>query len=171
MGQVQGWAAQWRDAQGVIPIQVCAWRKSARQTRLTLETLHRTARRKGRKLRPRTMQMAGYVVLVGTLRDQSPERLLELYRYRRQVELAFKRLKWLLQRGHLKKTDPQGAKAWLQGNVFVSVLIESLLVVGGRFSPWGYLPASGQATVPLARGVLDAPPAEAGRQSDALVAR
>ncbi len=32
-----------------------------------------------------------------------------------QIEWAFKRLKLLLQMEHLKKTDPQGAKAWLQG--------------------------------------------------------
>jgi len=46
-----------------------------------------------------------------------------------------------LQLGHLKKTGPQGAKAWLQGKVFVSTLIESLLVVGECFSLWGYFTA------------------------------
>ncbi|KAF1046325.1 MAG: hypothetical protein GAK38_02565 [Xylophilus sp.] len=66
VGQVQGWPAQLRDAQGIIPVQVCALKKSARQTRITLEKLHRTAKRKGRKLRPRTLEMAGYVVVVST---------------------------------------------------------------------------------------------------------
>ena len=54
-------------------------------------------------------------------------------------ELAFKRLKSLLQLGHLKKTDPQGAKAWLQGKLLIASLIETLIAVGERFSPWGYL--------------------------------
>ena len=64
--------------------------------------------------------------------------LLELYRCRWQVELGFKRLKSLLQLGHLKKTDPQGAKAWLQGKLLIASLIEALIAVGDRFSPWGY---------------------------------
>ncbi|WP_325344740.1 transposase [Xylophilus sp.] len=97
--------------------------------------------------------------------------MLELYRHRWQIELAFKRLKSLLQLGHLKKSDPQGAKAWLQGKVFVSLLIESLLVVGERFSPWGYFLASGQTAMSLARDLPDAPSADASRQSSALAAR
>lgn len=171
VGQVQGWSAQLRDAQGIVPVQVCALRKSARQTHIALEKLHRTAKRKGRKLHPRTMEMAGYVVVVSTLCDESPEQLLELYRRRWQIELAFKRLKSLLQLGHLKKSDPQGAKAWLQGKVFVSLLIESLLAVGERFSPWGYFLTSGQEAMSLARDVSDAPSADAGRQSSAFAAR
>jgi hypothetical protein len=42
--------------------------------------------------------------------------ILEMYRGRLQVELTFKRLKSLLALGHLKKVDPQGAKAWLQAS-------------------------------------------------------
>ena len=73
------------------------------------------------------------------------------YRYRWQVELAFKRLKSLLHLGHLKKTDPVGAKAWLQGKLFVATLIETLIAVGERFSPWGYFLAEGRpAPLPMA---------------------
>lgn len=138
VGQPQGWLAQVRDERGIIPVQVCALKKSAQQRRISEEKLRRIAKRKGRTLRPRTIELAGYVIVVSTLCDESPGRLLELYRHRWQIELAFKRLKSLLQLGHLKKTDPQGAKAWLQGKVFVSTLIESLLAMGERFSPWGY---------------------------------
>jgi len=38
----------------------------------------------------------------------------------------------------LKKTDQDGAKAWLQGKLFVATLNETLIAVGERFSPWGY---------------------------------
>jgi hypothetical protein len=41
-----------------------------------------------------------------------------------------KPVKSLLQLGHLKKTDPEGAKTWLQGKVFVAALIETLIAVG-----------------------------------------
>ena len=54
------------------------------------------------------------------------------------IELSFKRLKSLLQLGHLKKTDKEGAKAWLQGKLLVACLIETLIFTAERFSPWGY---------------------------------
>ena len=60
------------------------------------------------------------------------------YRRRWQIELAFKRLKSLLQLGHLKKVDKEGAKAWLQGKLLVACLIETLILTAERFSPWGY---------------------------------
>jgi hypothetical protein len=51
----------------------------------------------------------------------------------------------------LKKTDQQGAKAWLQGKLFVATLIETLLAVGQHFSPLGYfLPAEQTAALPVA---------------------
>jgi IS4 transposase len=64
--------------------------------------------------------------------------IMEFYRKRWQVELAFKRLKSLLQLGHLKKYDEDSAKAWLQGKLLVACLIETLILTAERFSPWGY---------------------------------
>jgi hypothetical protein len=60
-------------------------------------------------------------------------------------------LKSLLHLGHLKKTDPAGAMAWLQGKLFVAALIETLIAVGERFPPWGYfLLESRRPPVPMA---------------------
>ena len=68
-----------------------------------------------------------------------------MYRGRWQVELAFKRLKSLLGLGHLKKTDAEVAKAWLQGKLLVAFLIEALIASAERFFPWGYpLPPEAQ---------------------------
>ena len=47
-------------------------------------------------------------------------------------------VKSLLQLGHLKKIDKEGAKAWLQGKLLVACLIETLILTAERFSPWGY---------------------------------
>jgi len=74
-----------------------------------------------------------------------------MFEQRWQIELAFKRLKSLLQLGHLKKTDSEGAKAWLQGKLWVAVLIEMLIAVGERFSPWGYVYTAARTPLPLAR--------------------
>src|SRR5262249_13562374 len=130
--------AQMRDKHGTVSLRVCAIKKSAKQTRQELKRIHRRASKKGIETKAQTLEMAAYVVVLTTLQDIEPGVVLELYRYRWQVELAFKRLKSLLQLGHLKKTDPGGAKAWLQGKLFVAALIELLIATGERFSPWGY---------------------------------
>jgi len=151
VGQARAWPAFVRDDQGTIPVRVCALRKSAEQKRKAQAKLREVASRKGRKLQPDTLEAAGYVVVLTTLPEVSAQQILELYRHRWQIELAFKRLKSLLQLGHLKKTDPVGAKAWLQGKLFVATLIETLIAVGERFSPWGYfLPEEHRAAVSLA---------------------
>lgn len=151
IGQARAWPAVMRDEHGSIAVRVCALKKSAEQTRKSQEKVRQIASRKGRELQPDTLEAAGYVVVLTTLPEVAPARILELYRHRWQIELAFKRLKSLLHLGHLKKTDPVGAKAWLQGKLFVATLIETLIAVGERFSPWGYfLPQERQPSVPLA---------------------
>ena len=64
--------------------------------------------------------------------------VLETYRGRWQVELAFKRLKSIIGLGHLRKVDIDGARAWLHGKLLVAFLTEALIIAGTTFSPWGY---------------------------------
>jgi hypothetical protein len=151
VGQARDWPAWVRDDQGTIAVRVCAIKKSAEQTRKSQGKLREVASKKGRNLQPDTLEAAGYIVVLTTLPDVSADQILEMYRHRWQIELAFKRLKSLLHLGHLKKTDPVGAKAWLQGKLFVATLIETLIAVGERFSPWGYfLPQEQRSTQSLA---------------------
>ena len=151
IGQARAWPAVMRDEHGSIAVRVCALKKSAEQTRKSQQKVRQIASKKGHELQPDMLEAAGYVVVLTTLPDVPPALILELYRHRWQIELAFKRLKSLLHLGHLKKTDPVGAKAWLQGKLFVATLIETLIAVGERFSPWGYfLPKDRQPSVPVA---------------------
>lgn len=92
--------------------------------------VRKTAARKKRRLPPETLEVAGYILVLTTRTETDAANILELYRYRWQIERAFKRLRSLLQLGHLKTTDPEGAKAWLQGQL--------LIAVGERFSPRSY---------------------------------
>lgn len=64
-----------------------------------------------------------------------PDQILEAYRLRWQVELAFKRMKSILGFGHLPKKDPASARAWLHGKLFVSLLAEHLIAAADAFSP------------------------------------
>jgi hypothetical protein len=171
-GQAGSWMAQMQDGQSVMTVRVCAIKKSVEQTRRAQDKLRKQAKKKQRRLKPETLEAAGYVIVLTTLMDLPAEMVMELYRVRWQIELAFKRLKSLLQVGHLKKTDPQGAKAWLQGKLLVAALIEKLIAIGERFSPWGYLwNGMPTAAMPLARDGTDAFPAQPRGQSRALSAR
>ncbi|MDL2317451.1 hypothetical protein LJC59_10365, partial [Desulfovibrio sp. OttesenSCG-928-A18] len=55
-----------------------------------------------------------------------------------QIELVFKRLKSLLGVGHLRKQDEDSSRAWLQGKLFVAMLLETFIRAGEAFFPWGY---------------------------------
>lgn len=139
IGQAADWPAQVRDDVGAIAVRVCAHKKTAAQTLAAQQATLQEARRKGRKVQPQTLEAAGYVIVLTTLTEPSAAHIMELYRRRWQIELAFKRLKSLLQLGHLKKSDKVGAKAWLQGKLLVACLIEKLILTAERFSPWGYV--------------------------------
>jgi len=61
-----------------------------------------------------------------------------MYRGRWQIELVFKRLKSILGLGHLRKVDPMAARPWIQGKLFVALIMEALLREGESIFPWGY---------------------------------
>jgi Transposase DDE domain len=151
IGQAADWPAQVRDDAGAIAVRVCAYKKTAAQTLAAQQAILQEARRKGRKVQPQTLEVAGYVIVLTTLTEPDAAQIMELYRRRWQIELAFKRLKSLLQLGHLKKTDKAGARAWLQGKLLVACLIEKLILTAERFSPWGYIAQDGpEPAAPLA---------------------
>ena len=126
---------------------VCAIRKSKEAARIAQEKTARESKKKGHKIKPETLESAEYIFVFTTLpRTCAAAVVLETYRARWQIELAFKRLKSLLGLGHLRKMDPEGSKAWLHGKLFVAMLIESMIACGETFSPWGYPTPQGEAS-------------------------
>ena len=138
VGQAADWPAWAADDHGTIALRVCAYKKTLAQTLAAQKDIEQEAYKKRREVRPETYEAAGYVIVLTTLTAPTAEAVMEFYRRRWQIELAFKRLKSLLQLGHLKKIDKEGAKAWLQGKLLVACLIETLILTAERFSPWGY---------------------------------
>jgi hypothetical protein len=124
----------------LIPGRICALKKNKIATEKARRKAIEGSRKQGYRPRPETLEAAAYTFVFTTLkRDEfKPAKVLEMYRGRWQVELAFKRLKSLLGLGHLKKTDEEVAKAWLQGKLLVAFLIEALIASAERFFPWGY---------------------------------
>ena len=96
--------------------------------------------KKQRSLDPETLALHRFIILATSLPQSiSSNQVLELYRARWQVELAFKRLKSIMGLGHLPKEDEESAKAWLHGKLLVSCLAQAI-VDEGRFFPLGDTP-------------------------------
>ena len=103
--------------------------------------LRREASKKQRKnLDPRSLDAAGYVFLFTTLRKTALDAagVAELYRFRWQIEIAFKRHKQLLKLGQLPYKDRRAAQAWILAKLIVALLLETLYRNASDFSPWGY---------------------------------
>lgn len=134
-GESAAFDVQMRDEQGTLPLRLCVRKHEAPQQQQAQDRVRREARKDKCALQDQTVEAACYVMVLTTIFGLPAEMILGLYRWRWQVELAFKRLKSLLHFGHLKKKDAQGALAWLQGKVLLALLIEKLIAVGDLFSP------------------------------------
>ena len=78
-----------------------------------------------------------YIMVMTSLgKEVSPAQVLELYRLRWQIEIAFKRLKSLFEYNELPSKNSQSVKAWFYGKLLLAALCETL-VNAGRFSPSG----------------------------------
>jgi Transposase DDE domain len=140
VGQVKEWQLYFRAGDQCWPIRLCAIRKSRRAT----ERAQRKARRKAqihqREVSAAALELSKYILVLTNLEPESwsAANVLELYRCRWQIELAFKRLKGLLKLGHVPKKDPDSARAWLQLKLLLALVIEKLCYDARFFSPWGY---------------------------------
>jgi len=135
---VGDWDVAVQDEDFVIPGRVCAIRKSKEATEKALRKIIKESKKKGHEPKPETLEAAGYIFVFTTLDSIPATTVLEMYRGRWQVELTFKRLKSIMALGHLKKSDIEGARAWIHGKLFVAFLIEALTAAGESFFPWGY---------------------------------
>jgi hypothetical protein len=104
-------------------------RKPSEATLRQHKKLHRKASRKGHKTDPRTLQAAGFMMLLTSLpaTAAAAEEVVRLYRMRWQIELAFKRLKSLGGFDDLQASDPRLARTWLLAHLIAAVLIEASL--------------------------------------------
>lgn len=100
----------------------------------------KSSKKKGKKADPRSLEAAQYVMLFTTLPAErfDAARVLTIYRWRWQVELAFKRLKQLLRLGHLPHSDGKAAQGWILSKLTVALLLEKAYRQALSVSPWGY---------------------------------
>ncbi len=127
------------DGGNVIKGCLCSIRKSQGAVEKAKKQLRHMASKKGRTLRPETLEHAEYITVFTTTTRHvfTGMRLVSLYRARWQVELVFKRLKSMIGVGHLPKHDPDSCLAWLYGKMVVALLVERLYQEAEFFSPGG----------------------------------
>lgn len=112
----------------LIPVRVCFKKKDAKSIEKTRKRIHKTESRKCKKLSESAKKFNEYIVVVTSLDSSiSAEEVLELYRYRWQVELYFKRLKSILDYGELPKKKEESIFAWLNGKLMIALLIEKII--------------------------------------------
>jgi Transposase DDE domain len=122
-----------------VPARLCAVRKSVEAAVLAKRKLRRRAQRRGEVLRDLTVAHADWVVILTTVPEAvlADAEVLEWYRLRWQIELAFKRLKSLGDVGHLPKSDQHSSRAWIYGKLLIALLTEKMQRHAASFSPWG----------------------------------
>jgi hypothetical protein len=136
IGELPVWV---RHGQKRYGMRLCAVRKSAEALRESQARLRRRAQRRSQKLRADTVAYAQWILVLTTVEPAalSTAQVLEWYRVRWQVELAFKRLKSLADFGHLPKRDRASSRAWLYGKLLVALLSEKMQRYARAVSPWG----------------------------------
>lgn len=140
LGDVREWGAWVHAADNDIAGRLAAVKLGQQAAEAARARLRRTANRKQRALSEEALEAAGYVFVWTTVPSpvSTPTEIMECYRVRWQIELAFKRMKSIMGLGQLPKTSDASARAWLHGKLFIAMLIERLLEEAESFSPWGY---------------------------------
>jgi len=141
VGRVGQWPISIQATDGTpIPGRIVAIKLPKPVADRAVRRLKRRAAKQQRRLDARSIEAAQYVVLFTTL----PQGLLDaqgvadLYRFRWQIEIAFKRLKQLLRIGQLPHRDPAAAQSWILSKVIVALLLELLYRRSTAISPWAY---------------------------------
>lgn len=146
VGKVEAWPAQIPTAPGEsVAGRVVVVRLPAPLAAQAVRRIQRKSSKKSKKPDPRSLEAAQVVMLFTTV----PESLLaaadvaELYRFRWQVELAFKRMKQLLKLGRLPHQDAAVARTWIHAKLVVALLLETIFRNARTLSPWGFALQSG----------------------------
>ena len=132
---------QFRSPNGqVVPCRFVAVRKSEAAAERARQAILADGRRHGNpKIDVRSLEAAGYVFVLTNLPDEvTPESILQLYRFRWQIEQKFKTLKSVLHLGDPPTRTGELLNVYLMAKLIVALLIEDLVHNAESFSPWGY---------------------------------
>jgi len=112
-------------------------RKSPEAAEESRRKIRQEAQKKGRTVHEHTLETAAYMFVLTSVPAESLDaaQVLELYRFRWQIEMAFKRLKQILPLHRVPVKDPDLAKTYLYANLLAALLTEDLARDFLAFSP------------------------------------
>jgi hypothetical protein len=123
-----------------IPARLVATPKTEAAAQKARKKAIRERSKKGGKVDPRTLEAANYIFVLTTLGESMMPAgdILELYRFRWQIELMFKHLKSLMFFGDLRAKDPPLTKLIINTRLLAALMLDDLTESYLAFSPWGY---------------------------------
>jgi Transposase DDE domain len=103
-------------------------RKDPEQAEAEQKRLLKNATKLGKQPDPRSFEAAKYILLLTSLPADvfPPADILTLYRFRWQIELAFKRFKSLAGLDTLPAKKPELARAWIYARLIVAIIAEQI---------------------------------------------
>jgi hypothetical protein len=103
-------------------------RKDPEQAEAEQKRLLKDARKRGKQPDPRSLEAAKYILILTSLPADTfaTADVLALYRFRWQIELAFKRMKSLAGLAELPAKKPELAQAWVYARLIVALLAEQI---------------------------------------------
>ena len=122
-----------------FPVRLVATRRSEASAESARKRAADNARHQRRAIDPRTFEAASYTFALTSLPDTySASQAIEIYRFRWQIELAFKRLKTILRLDELPAKDPTLSATILYSKLLAALLVEDFTTHFLAISPWGY---------------------------------
>lgn len=106
-----------------LKVRLVAARKSPAAAERDRRNLRQNAKRRGRTPDARSLEAAGWIILITSLDGVAADDILALYRLRWQIELAFKRLKSLAGLDRLPARGAPLARAWIAAKLIIATLI------------------------------------------------
>jgi hypothetical protein len=115
-------------------------RKDPEQAETEQKRLLKDAKKRGKQPDPRSLEAAKYILLLTSLPAAifPPTDIFALYRFRWQIELAFKRFKSLAGLDMLPAKNPQLARAWIYARLIVAIIAEQIAGQVPDSSPSGH---------------------------------
>lgn len=103
-------------------------RKTPEQATAEQKRLLKDAKKRGKQPDPRSLEAAKYILLLTSLPAAvfPPTDILALYRFRWQIELAFKRFKSLAGLDELPAKNPELARAWIYARLIIAIIAEQI---------------------------------------------
>jgi hypothetical protein len=125
-GEVSVRIDEGRDVNEPLILRLVIRRKSPEQAEAEQKRLIKEAKKRGRQPDPRSLEAAKYILLLTSLPPDTfpPADVLALYRFRWQLELAFKRMKSLAGLDALAAKKPELARAWIYARLIVFLIAE-----------------------------------------------